>query len=184
MCLPNCGSSFYDRDNNKTGIGFFKFPTDLNRRRLWICGVGNVRRKGPGDNFTITPYTRICQYHFNTSDINVSSGIGRKTSKKNSNAIPVFKNKADQKPLRRSPKKRIFETESNNEDQEDTDNETRAVTDELNEMDILQLQLNNLQNENLQLKQELSKTNEHLNNSITTFKIYQKILLYLHLKQG
>ena len=33
---PNCGTSFYDKDGKKTDIGFFKFPTDKDRRKLWI----------------------------------------------------------------------------------------------------------------------------------------------------
>ena len=154
-CIPNCGSSFYDKDGNKTGIGFFKFPTDKDRRKLWIRIVNNVRRKGAGDNFTINEYTRICQFHFNPSDIKISLGIGRKTL--SPGATPVFKNSTEQKPLRRSPRKRIFL-----EDQDDINNNTNAVTIEPSEVDILKKQLSDLQNENEQLKQKIEKTNDKL----------------------
>ena len=85
-CLPNCHSAFYDNNNNKTGITLFKFPADDHKKKTWKRIVNLYRRKGAKDDFTITNYTRICEFHFKSDDINVSLGIGRKTLKKG--AIP------------------------------------------------------------------------------------------------
>ena len=45
--IPECGSSFYGNENNKTGIGFFKFPKDKTLTQSWVHAVNQVRRKGP-----------------------------------------------------------------------------------------------------------------------------------------
>ena len=68
--------------------------------------MNQVRRRRPGDNFHITDYTRICEFHFRPENINVSIGIGRKTLKRN--AVPTFKNPNVETPLRRSPRKRTI----------------------------------------------------------------------------
>jgi len=64
-CIPECGSAIYDYNNKKTGIGFFKFPKEKVLRQRWIRSVNQVRRRGSGDNFRITDYTRVCEFHFN-----------------------------------------------------------------------------------------------------------------------
>jgi hypothetical protein len=77
-CIPKCGSAFYNNMNEKTGIGFFKFPSDSKQQQTWKRIIKLCRRKGGNDHFRVDKSTRICEFHFNPKDIKVSIGIGRK----------------------------------------------------------------------------------------------------------
>ena len=107
-CVPQCGSATYDKEGNKSGIGFFKFPKEPTRFNSWKRIISQYRRKGAGDQFSITEKTAVCEFHFKAEEIRVSLGIGRKTLVKD--AVPSifsFKN-TDIKPRRKSPRKRAF----------------------------------------------------------------------------
>ena len=158
-CIPGCGSSFYDNKGNKTKIGFFKFPKDKAKKQKWVRAVNCVRRKGAGDNFEITNYTRICEFHFKKEDVNVSYGLsGRKTPK--SDAVPIFK-KSEPKPTRRSPRKRTLETIV-----ESDINVAEDIEEPESELDILQREIADLKAENVYLKNQVDK----LENKIQDFK--------------
>ena len=149
-CIPECGSSFYDRENKKTNIGFFKFPKEKSARQVWIRAVNNVRRKGTGDNFNITDYTRICEFHFKKNDVKISIGIGRKTLKLGT--VPVFKKVEVKPPLRRSPRKRTIFNEI---ETKIAGNSVEAKEPEqLSELDVLRNEVKDLRAENLSLKNE------------------------------
>ena len=145
-CIPGCTSSFYDRNNNKTDIGFFHFPTDKEEKKAWVRAVNNVR-KGPGDNFNITKYTRVCEKHFKKEDIKVSNDFHkRKTRIKG--AVPTFKKPEPKKPTRRSPRKRSTEPIHDPVAAEEREPEPEK---ELSELEVLQKQIDelNVQNQSL-----------------------------------
>ena len=52
-CIPLCQSSTLDRDCNKSGIGFFSFPSDPSIRKQWVKVISQFRRKGGNDSFSI-----------------------------------------------------------------------------------------------------------------------------------
>ena len=152
-CIPRCGSSFYDNKGEKTNIGFFKFPKDKAKKQKWVRAVNSVRRKGVGDNFEITDFTRICEFHFKKEDISVSLGIGRKTTK--SNAVPIFKKSEPKQPTRRSPRKRTLETivESNTNFVENNQEPEK----ELSDLERLQNEIADLNSDNIYLKNQVQK---------------------------
>ena len=107
-CIPACTSAFYNNDHEKTGIGFFKFPKEKSIQNTWKRIIKQYRRKGIGDDFFITPSTVVCEFHFETKDIKVSLGRGKKTLKPGTlPSIFSFKRKASP-PRRKSPKKRLI----------------------------------------------------------------------------
>ena len=56
-CVPSCSSSFYKRVDGKyekTGISFFKFPSDEKLKKLWITILSQYRRKSATDLFDPT----------------------------------------------------------------------------------------------------------------------------------
>ena len=79
-CIPDCGSSRYDKHKIKTKIGLFKFPIkNKSLMRSWKKTVKNVRRKGGKDKFSISSTTVICEYHFKPGEVKISIGSGRKS---------------------------------------------------------------------------------------------------------
>ena len=80
--FPLCKSATYNREGEKTGIGFFKFPNKEQCPELyktWASIIKNYRRCGGKDTFQIKKSTVICEFHFKREEIKGSAGIGRKT---------------------------------------------------------------------------------------------------------
>ena len=75
-CVPECKSLSHDRARNKTGIGYFKLPTE--DPKLWKEWA-NILKQIRKDKFNITKTTVFCEFHFKQEEIKVSRGIGRKT---------------------------------------------------------------------------------------------------------
>ena len=57
-CVPYRTSSSYDKDGKKTGLSFFKFPTDKRKPR-WLNLVKRQENEKL-DMFKVTEYTKIC----------------------------------------------------------------------------------------------------------------------------
>ena len=54
----------YNRHSKKSGISFYRFPKDLDRRRQWIAFVS--RRNSDGSPWKPAEGDRICSHHFVT----------------------------------------------------------------------------------------------------------------------
>ncbi len=78
-CIPLCKNATYNRDKQKSGIGFFRFPKDDELRKKWMNTIKQFRRSGGADSFKVTSSTVICEFHFKISEIKVSSGYGKKS---------------------------------------------------------------------------------------------------------
>ena len=78
-CVPQCGNATYNAQDQRSGIGFFKFPKDTKLRKSWVRVLSQHRRKGGNDMFSINDKTVICEFHFEITEIRVSLGMGRKT---------------------------------------------------------------------------------------------------------
>ena len=84
---------------------FFKFPKDQELRKKWLKVIGQFRRKGGLDSFSVTESTTVCEFHFMPEQIRVSLSIGRKTLV--SGSIPnVFSFKPSNSSNRKPPKNR------------------------------------------------------------------------------
>lgn len=156
-CIPNCGSAYYNNNNEKTGIGFFRFPSDQQQNQLWRRIVKLYRRRGKNDNFTINTNTRICEFHFKDDDIKVSMGIGRKTLVKN--AVPIFKQSSEatpkrKPPVRRSPRKINNDTPGNTSDEQD---ETM-----ISEIEQIRMDMDNLKLKNDSLQKDIQTLQKQL----------------------
>ena len=84
-CVPNCKSTQYKVDNKakiKTGTGFFHFPKPPQKRKEWLQSISRFRRSGEKDKFNVNN-ALICEFHFDSGDINASMGQGKKTLKRN-----------------------------------------------------------------------------------------------------
>ena len=69
--------------------------------------IKTFRRTDEKDSFQVIENTYVCKFHFNITDMNVSTGRNRKKSK--ANVVPsafTFKKKSENSPTRRSPTKR------------------------------------------------------------------------------
>ena len=81
-CIPECGSSQYDRTMNKINIALFSF---LNKEKKsafcksWCNEIQKFRRKSGKDGFTITKSTKVCELHFKPDEIKATLGWGIKT---------------------------------------------------------------------------------------------------------
>ena len=101
-CIPLCKSATYDREKNKTGIGFFKFPKRPDINKKWSSIIKQYRRSGSNDSFKIKSTTVVCEFHFKQEEIKISAGIGRKTLIPGS--VPsIFKFKESVPPKKRKP---------------------------------------------------------------------------------
>ena len=183
-CIPGCKSASQDSKRNKTNISFFKIRQD------WIATISKYRRKGGKDNFDINgKNVFICEFHFNSQDIKVSLGIGRKTVKPG--AIPtIFEHvKRKEEPKRKSPRKRPppidYSSESIVESDDDSVENPRDLSmnwgddlsyensidpePELTEVEILKLKVEELKLENETLRknqQLLQNENQNLKKEI------------------
>ena len=106
-CVPGCKNTRYFHDGETTSIGMFTFPTkqpDLMRK--WVSVFNNIRRKSSKDSFDPSKRsTVVCEFHFPVNDIIVSDFHDRKTLR--NGAVPsIFQHKVQDKPRRRSPRKR------------------------------------------------------------------------------
>ena len=45
-CIPNRGSAFYNNKNEKTGIGFFKLPSDPQQNQNWKLLLSSCIEEG------------------------------------------------------------------------------------------------------------------------------------------
>ena len=188
-CIPECSSFFYDRNREKTGIGFFKFPKDEQLRKKWLKVIGQFRRKGGADSFRVIDSTAVCEFHFKSDEIRVSLGIGRKTLVPGS--IPnLFSFKPVSTLFNRKPPNRI--THVSDKNSSDRSSSSDVFTNDLdllnvpveefglacancdrNEVEITQLinrikdleeRLEDIEMENIYLKEE--------NNSLKTKYVY------------
>ena len=62
----SCANSYYDTKGNPTGLHFFSFPKDIQRRNRW-CNL--VKRQHGKDGFVVTKSTFLCSEHFKKEDI-------------------------------------------------------------------------------------------------------------------
>ena len=76
-CIPLCKNATYNREKKKSGIGFFRFPKDKEMKVKWINMIKQFRRSGDADTFKVEMLV-VCEFHFKTSEIKVSSGYGKK----------------------------------------------------------------------------------------------------------
>ena len=80
--VVNCKSTQYKVDNKamiKTDIFLFHFPKTLKRRKEWLQSISRFRRRGGKDKFIVNN-SLICEFHFDSGDISVSMGQGKKHS--------------------------------------------------------------------------------------------------------
>ena len=80
--IPQCGSSQYDRNMNKTNISLFSFPNKEKKPdvyKSWCREIHKFRRKGGKDGFKITKSTKVCELHFKPEEIKRTMGRGIKT---------------------------------------------------------------------------------------------------------
>ena len=139
-CMRTCKSTQYKVCSNiktKSGIGFFRFPKSPGRRKQWIHSISRWRRKGGDDKFNVDN-ALLCEFHFDSKDINVSIGMGKKTLKRKT--VPTFPD-MQSSPIskRKSPTKRILFEEvgepstSSTFDYPDIDIDTEPVCHKCNE---------------------------------------------------
>ena len=83
--IPGCQSAFYDANRVKTGIALFKLPKDPALCKKWLQVIKRYRRTGGADKFSKTKKVMVCKFHFNSKQIWVSLGIGRKAH------LPVYR---------------------------------------------------------------------------------------------
>ena len=62
----SCANSSYDAKGNPTGLHFFSFPKDIQRRNRW-CNL--MKRQHGKDGFFITKSTFLCSEDFKKEDI-------------------------------------------------------------------------------------------------------------------
>ena len=137
-CIPLCKNSTYDRDKIKTGIGFFSFPSDPELKKRWVQILSKYRRKGGADTFSIKKSTKVCEFHFSISCINVSFNTGKKSLVKGS--VPsIFKFKqVEIKKKRKSPTKRfVVESESETSEYDESSTSAGEISDIYNNDDIV-----------------------------------------------
>ena len=48
-CIPLCKNATYNREKQKSGIGFFRFPKDKEMKVKWINMIKQFRRSGGAD---------------------------------------------------------------------------------------------------------------------------------------
>ena len=162
-CVPLCKSATYDRDKNKTGIGFFKFPKRPDVHKKWSSIIKQYRRSGGNDSFKIKSTTVVCELHVKQEEIKVSAGIGRKTLIPGSlPSIFKFKESSPQKK-RKSPPKRIVEESSESEFEEDDWDDMGVVVHSCDscrghedEIEKLKEKILNLEAENKYIKEQLN----------------------------
>ena len=61
-CVSQCGSASYNKDKQKSGIGFFKLPENVALFKAWKKTIGQYRRKGGANTFEINKTTHICEF--------------------------------------------------------------------------------------------------------------------------
>ena len=61
-----CSNRMYDANGNRTGFTFFRIPLGKQIRRVW---ENRTCRTSGKDGFVITNATRVCNVHFQQSDI-------------------------------------------------------------------------------------------------------------------
>ena len=107
----------------KTGIGFFHFPKTPKKRKEWLQGISRFWRRGGKDKFNVNN-ALICEFHFDSGDINVSTVQDKKTLKRN--VVPTFEDL--KKPVVGSKRKSLFE-EIGEPSQEQMNKKTQEVSD-------------------------------------------------------
>ena len=83
-CIPQCGSSQYDRTMSKINIALFSFSNKEKKPafyKSWCNETQKFRRKSGKDGFTITESTKVCELHFKPDEIKATLGWGMKTLK-------------------------------------------------------------------------------------------------------
>ena len=167
-CIPNCGSAFYNNKNEKTGIGFFKFPSDPQQNQNWKRIVKLYRRRGTNDTFCINNNTRICEFHFKDDDIKVSIGIGRKTLVKN--AVPIFKQPSEASSKRKPPVNRLPKILN----LDTPDNTIASDEPMISEAEQLRKEMENLKLKNDSLQEEIQTLQTQLQNRTYCYNTIKK----------
>lgn len=105
-CVPDCQSSFYDNQGNRTGISFFSFPLEAKVKNRWLLAI---KRQEHRDGFIVTEYTKVCEHHFRPEEIR-KQFCGRKDRKDKTTIPSKFSwNKSGHTFARKSPKKRCLQ---------------------------------------------------------------------------
>ena len=183
-CIPQCGSSQYGNQINKTNIALFSFPNKEKNPDIyksWCQEIHKFRRKGGKDAFKITKNTKVCEFHFKPEEIKISIGRGIKSLKTGFEVPSIYPfKKSFTTPLRtrRSPRKRLpldlekLNNQSSTNDEIDMviDANNQGTPEELNtsentclcqncielqiQINYLQSKIDNLISENIELKSE------------------------------
>ena len=162
-CIPNCKSSTLDKNQEKTGIGFFTFPKDEALKRIWLQRLKTYRK----DKVVIKRNTKVCEFHFEISCIKFYEK-GKKTLKPGS--IPTLFDFRPQTVTRKrkSPTKRIALTNkpSHHSSSESVlESPTTDSRTQCQDCEILQKEVEKLKNENSRLQKE----NDELKNELQTY---------------
>ena len=78
-----------NKANIKRGIDFFLFVKTPKRKKEWLQNIFRFWRRGGKDKFNVNN-APICEFHFDSGDINISMGQGKKTLKRN--VVVTFEN--------------------------------------------------------------------------------------------
>ena len=99
----------------KPDIGYFHFPKTPKRRKEWLQSISRLRQRREKDKFNVNN-ALICEFYFDSGDVNASMGQGKKTLKRN--VVPTFEDmkkpvaESKRNPLRQEVFARTFEQQS------------------------------------------------------------------------
>ena len=167
-CIPNLRSAFYNKKNEKTGIGFFNFPSDSQHNQDLKRIVKLYRRRGTNDTFCINNNTRVGEFHFKDDDIKVAIGIGRKTLVKN--AVPIFKQPSEASSKRKPPVNRLPKILN----LDTPDNTIASDEPMISEAEQLRKEIENLKLKNDSLQEEIQTLQTQLQNCTYCYNTIKK----------
>ena len=98
-----CSNRMYDSNGNRTGFTFFSIPRGKKIRRVW---ENRMSRTSGKDGFVITNATRVCNVHFQQSDIVRVPGGSRLRLKIGTLPLKWNQRPAGEKEKRKAPKNR------------------------------------------------------------------------------
>ena len=109
-CVPECRNARYDKFENKTHIGLFKFPSKdkkPQKNQSWVKIISMYWRRGGGDTFDpSSKNTVISEYHFKEEHLKKAAGSTRKSYTEDT--VPsIFKfislTRPNEKPISKRP---------------------------------------------------------------------------------
>ena len=98
-----CSNRMYDANGNRTRFTFFSIPRGKKIRRVW---ENRMSRKSGKDGFVITNATRVCNVHFQQSDIVRVPGGSRLRLKIGTLPLKWNQRPAGEQRKRKAPKNR------------------------------------------------------------------------------